>query len=169
MSNFQDAKTWFKMALSDIKRIISNFKEPDYAACIYRIQFCCEKILKGLILLYGAQFKKIHTPSIIIKTEILATQSKLSKAEKYQLTEIIDDASILEDLSTIPRYGLEENGQFIEPEAIYDKNSVLSILPQLINIIKNLIEILKTKKISMWKQFIEDFENGYKGLQDLVA
>ena len=66
MTNNKDAIVWFKMALSDITQILRNFQASDYADCVFRIQFCSETVLKGVVLLYGAQFKKIHTPSLII-------------------------------------------------------------------------------------------------------
>ncbi len=112
------------MALMDIKRILRNYRANDYADTAYRIQFCSEKILKGLILLYGAQFKKIHTPSLIIRTEILNKDSGITDLENKKLKTIVDNAVILEDLTTIPRYGMEINGKFIEPESIYNEDSI---------------------------------------------
>ena len=166
MSNYHDARAFFNMALSDVERIIRNFRSNDFADCTFRIQFCCEKILKGLIFLYGGQFKKIHTPSIIIKNEILP---KLTNDAKKILTEIITDAAILEDLSTLPRYGLEKDGYFIEPETIYKVDSIITILPQLQNVMRSLLVILKNQEnISIWKEIIEGFENALKKFQDLL-
>jgi len=156
------------MALMDIKRILRNYQADDYADTAYRIQFCSEKILKGLILLYGAQFKKIHTPSIIIKNEILTKDPGISVFESERLQKIIDDASILEELATIPRYGIEVNGQFIEPETIYNEESIGTIIPYLLDIIENLTEILQKKDDTFWKQIIEAFSNGRKELQYLL-
>ena len=169
MSNYHDARAFFNMALSDVERIIRNFKSRDFADCTFRIQFCSEKILKGLIFLYGGQFKKIHNPSIIIKDEILPKLSNLASDEKNTLIEIITDASILEDLSTLPRYGFEKDGHFIEPEAIYIEDSIITILPQLQNIIANLIKLLKNQEDNItWKEIIEEFENALKKFQDIL-
>jgi len=166
MSNYHDARAFFNMALTDVERIIRNFWSNDFADCTFRFQFCCEKILKGLIFLYGGQFKKIHTPSIIIKNEILP---KLINDAKKTITEIITDASILEDISTLPRYGFEKDGYLIEPETIYKEDSIITILPQLQNIITNLLNILKNQENTIiWKEISEGFENALKKFQDLL-
>ena len=170
MTNDQDAIVWFRMALADIDRILRSFQAKDYSDCVFRIQFCSEKILKGLILLYGAQFKKIHTPSLIIRDEILQVSSKLSKIEIKNLEKLIDNAKILEDLSTIPRYGIDDKGKFIEPEAIYkEENSVILIIPNILNILNSFIEILtELKQNNVWKKIMEDFKNEVKRLQSLI-
>jgi len=168
MSNYHDTIALFRMALADIKRVIRSYQEEDFADSAFRIQFCCEKILKGLILLYGGQFKKIHNPSIVIKDEILI-QYELKDQEKENLLKIIDDASILEDLATTTRYGLEDQGIFIEPESIYTQDSIKNILPPLMNIITTLIEVLKSNEnIVVWQQIIEDFEDALKKLQFIM-
>jgi HEPN domain-containing protein len=56
MSNYQDARALFRMALADIKRILRAYQNGDFADCAFRIQFSSEKTLKGLIILYGGQF-----------------------------------------------------------------------------------------------------------------
>ena len=168
MSNHQDAKTWFEMALSDIERIIRSFKAEDYADCAFRIQFCSEKMVKGLVLLYGGQFKKIHYPSIIIQEEIL-TMKILADPIKLILTEIVNNAAILENLSTIPRYGMEEMDKYIRPESIYTKESIQLILPPLRNIIKNLISnLILNEKKEFWLKIIEEFDNGNKKIQTIL-
>lgn len=158
------------MALTDIDRIIRNFQARDYADSVFRIQFCSEKVLKGIILLYGRQFKKIHTPSILIRDEILQVSSKLSKTEIKNLEKIIDNAKILEDLSTIPRYGVDDKGNFVEPEAIYkEEDSVISIIPNILNILSSNITILnEIKQNDTWKQIMEEFSIGIQRLQSLI-
>ena len=168
MSNHQDAKTWFEMALSDIERIIRSFKAEDYADCAFRIQFCSEKIVKGLILLYGGQFKKIHSPSIIIQEEILKMEN-LPEPIKNILIDIVNNAAILENLSTIPRYGMEEVDKFIRPESIYTKKSIQLILPPIQNVIKNLVSILLlNERKEFWLKLIEEFNNGNKKIQSFL-
>src|SRR5271157_1073416 len=104
MSNHTDAKNWFQMALADVPRIERRFNASDFADVAYRIQFCSEKIIKGISLKYGVQFKKFHEVSTILHDEILSNPA-IDTNESQILEEIVNQGISIKTLSTSPRYG----------------------------------------------------------------
>ncbi|OLS15351.1 MAG: hypothetical protein RBG13Loki_1025 [Promethearchaeota archaeon CR_4] len=168
MSNFTDAKNWFQMALADIERINRSYNANDFADCAYRIQFCGEKIIKGVILLYGLQFKKLHEVSTILYNEIL---SKLSlDTTEYQILEnIASNARFIETLSTSPLYGIIEGGKFTSPEEIYDKTAINEYIVHLLAEIDGLITLFELKDKKDWKKQKEAFQSAQTTLRSLVV
>ncbi|MEM3563320.1 MAG: HEPN domain-containing protein [Candidatus Jordarchaeaceae archaeon] len=58
---------WILMAISDLERVIRNFESEDFAAAVFRAQTSAERLSKGLIFLFGLQFKKTHKPQQLSK------------------------------------------------------------------------------------------------------
>ena len=86
------------------------------------------------------------------------------------MEKIVTNAKILEDLSTIPRYGVDDKGEFIEPEAIYkEEDSIISLIPNIVDVLSSLLEILnELKQSNAWKQIMEEFKNEAQRLQSLI-
>ncbi len=156
------------MALADVNRIVRGYSAKDFADCAYRIQFCSEKVLKGIIFLYGLQFKKLHEVSTILYNEILLNPA-LDTEEHKILEDIAKNARAIETLSTSPRYGIVDAGKFTPPEDLYDLTNIKEYIIYLLNEIDALIHLLELKDQKIWKKSKEDFENAQKTLRPLVA
>jgi len=65
-SNNEATKEWFRLAYANIKRVIRNYKQQDYADTIFRIQLSTEQVQKAILLFLGIQFRKTHEPSKIL-------------------------------------------------------------------------------------------------------
>ncbi|MGQ9721690.1 MAG: HEPN domain-containing protein [Candidatus Jordarchaeum sp.] len=63
VANFERARVWILMAISDLERVTRNFESEDFAATVFRAQTAAERLSKGLIFLLGIQFKKALKPT----------------------------------------------------------------------------------------------------------
>jgi HEPN domain-containing protein len=155
------------MALEDIPRISRSFEASDYSDVAYRVQFCSEKIVKGLLLFYGVQFKKYREVSEILHDEILS-DSQLEAEENQHLEKIFTNATFLETISTSPRYGAVIDGKFTPPKDLYDIELVRSYIDRLIDEFSALVALLGLKDQAEWQYEVEAFSNGNSILQSLV-
>jgi HEPN domain-containing protein len=145
-SNITQARKWIISVINDIERVKRSYEANDYADSIYRCQFAIEKINKAILILFGFQLKRTHTPSKIIGT-ILKTKKDLFDSESKKILEkIIEVSKKFEKLKTTPKYGFLENGDYILPEEIYSsKEEVKNFLKDMIIIIKDMINLLNLK------------------------
>jgi HEPN domain-containing protein len=167
MSNFTDAINWFQMALADIPRISRSFSSEDFADSAYRLQFCSEKIVKGILLMYGIQFKKYHEVSTILFDDVLPTPT-LGADESKILEKIANEAYFIETLSTAPRYGIVSAGKFTPPEELYDAGTIKDFISHLLLEITTLIQLFDQKDPMDWQEMKEAFINSELALQPLV-
>lgn len=141
-TNFERARVWILMAISDLERVIRNFESEDFAAAVFRAQTSAERLSKGLIFLFGLQFKKTYKPTAIIK-KVLG-ERQLTETQKKLVSQIISKAKILEEQGTIPRYGVETPTTILRPEELYDKNKTLELIrvaSELVDVYIRLLEL----------------------------
>jgi len=167
MSNHTDARNWFQMALADVPRVERSFNAGDFADVAYRIQFCSEKIIKGILLMYGVQFKKFHEASTILHDEILSNPA-IDTIESQILNEIVNQGISIETLSTSPRYGNVIAGQFTLPEDLFNAENIKEYTIQLIDEIGALITLLDQKSPPELLDIKEAFMNARDSLRSLV-
>jgi HEPN domain-containing protein len=103
-SNYDSTKQWFQLAYNNIKRVIRNYKQKDYADTIFRIQLSVEQLQKGLLIFLGFQFKKSHEPSKIIDSILMKTDVNLDDKIKRNLKDISLYAKEIEKEVTFTRY-----------------------------------------------------------------
>ncbi len=145
MTNFERARTWILMAISDLERVARNLKSEDFAAAVFRAQMAVERLCKAIIFLLGLQFKKTHKPTVIIR-EFLDEEA-VDELQKKIFSEIVSKAKILEDQGTLPRYGVETVSTILRPEEIYDKEKTASLIRVTKAIAEAFIRLLETQKL----------------------
>ena len=142
-SNYNRTKEWLGFAFNNIERVIRNYREKDYADCVFRIQLSIEQLQKALIFLLGLQFRKIHEPSKILesamKNEITQNEDEIQE----KIGKIVTIAKNIEKEGTFTRYGKIVDDKLITPEEKYDKGKTDEFLNDLKDILLILTDLLK--------------------------
>lgn len=144
VTNFERARGWILMSISDLERVTRNFESEDFAATVFRAQTATERLCKGIIFLMGLQFKKTHEPTVIIKNFL--DEETLNETQRELLSEIISKAKILEEQGTIPRYGIETATTIIRPEELYDREKTLRLIHVTKDLFNTFIKLLENQK-----------------------
>lgn len=145
-SNISQAKKWILSFIKDIDRVKRSYDANDYADSIYRSQFAVEKLNKSILILFGFQFKKTHTPSKIIGT-LLKKKKDIFDADSNKILEkIVDISKKFEKLKTTPKYGFLKNGNLTLPEELYSSSEDVNLfLKDMTLVLKNMIDLLNLK------------------------
>ncbi|HEY0088856.1 MAG TPA: HEPN domain-containing protein [Candidatus Lokiarchaeia archaeon] len=165
-SNYDTTKQWFQLAYNNIKRVIRNYEQQDYADTIFRIQLSIEQLQKGLLGFLGVQFRKNHKPSKILDSIIHNSNIKLENKKKEIIKNISLFAKEIEKEETFTRYGIKYGGRIIAPEEYYDKKITLKYISNLKEILNLLILIfddvlgleLEIEQMNKYKKRIEELE-----------
>ncbi|MCS7337861.1 MAG: HEPN domain-containing protein [Verrucomicrobiae bacterium] len=70
-SEAKNPQNWFDFAEEDLVRAYRRFSEGDFSDCLFHLQQCAEKAMKGRLIALGWQLQKIHDLAPLI--EELAT------------------------------------------------------------------------------------------------
>ena len=87
-SNSDASKDWFRLAHNNLKRVIRNFNQKDYADTIFRIQLSTEQLQRDLLLFLGIQFRKTHEPSKILDAIVYNPENNLEEERNQEIFEI---------------------------------------------------------------------------------
>ncbi len=163
--NHKRSKEWLSLAFNNIERVIRNFKDNDYVACVFRIQLSIEQLQKAIIFLLGLQFRKIHEPSKIIESVEFNNNIQIEKKNLDQIKLIAELAKNIEEEGTDTRYGRIIDDKLISPEDKYDKTEASKFL----NDLKEILIILKDllKNISNFEKEVEKIIEYIKGIKEL--
>ena len=163
--NHKRSKEWLSLAFNNIERVIRNFKDNDYVACVFRIQLSIEQLQKAIIFLLGLQFRKIHEPSKILESVEFNNNIQIEKKNLDQIKLIAELAKNIEEEGTDTRYGRIIDDKLISPEDKYDKTGASKFL----NDLKEILIILKDllKNISNFEKEVEKIIEYVKGIKEL--
>lgn len=163
--NHKRSKEWLSLAFNNIERVIRNFKDNDYVACVFRIQLSIEQLQKAIIFLLGLQFRKIHEPSKILESVEFNNNIQIEKKNLDQIKLIAELAKNIEEEGTDTRYGRIIDDKLISPEDKYDKTEASKFL----NDLKEILIILKDllKNISNFEKEVEKIIEYIKGIKEL--
>ncbi len=163
--NHKRSKEWLSLAFNNIERVIRNFKDNDYVACVFRIQLSIEQLQKAIIFLLGLQFRKIHEPSKILESVEFNKNIQIEKKNLDQIKLIAELAKNIEEEGTDTRYGRIVDDKLISPEDKYDKieaSKFLNDLKEILIILKDLL-----KNISNFEKEVEKIIEYIKGIKEL--
>ena len=60
LTDARNPEHWFDFAERDLARACRRFAEGDYEDCLFRLQQCAEKVLKGKLIALGWKLQKVH-------------------------------------------------------------------------------------------------------------
>jgi HEPN domain-containing protein len=155
------------MALADLPRVERSYLAGDFADVAYRVQFCSEKVIKGILLMYGIQFKKYHEVSAIVENELLSNPD-LEKNEIHFIEEIARLSKEIEVISTTPRYGSVVADTFTSPEHLFDASNTRDFTMKLIDELDAFVNLLEIKDPQNWQEIMEGCTSARNSLQHLV-
>ena len=62
----RDPQAWFDIAAKDLGRAHRRFAEGDIGDCLFRLQQCAEKAMKGKLLSLGWKLQKTHELGLLL-------------------------------------------------------------------------------------------------------
>lgn len=60
LTDAKNPQHWFDFAEADLGRADRRFAEPDFLDCLFHLQQCAEKAMKGRLIAAGWALQKIH-------------------------------------------------------------------------------------------------------------
>lgn len=158
-TNFSQAQSWIKSAISDMKIVINSLQNEFFSLVAFRSQFAVEKLNKAIINFMGLKSEKTHTPTDILE-EILKNKSSFTIDQKTKkiLYEILKHSKFFEIEGVQTRYGAIKDNKLIIAEEIYQSfEDIEPFLVNLQNILINYLDLL-TKSLNMTKEKHKDLE-----------
>ena len=142
-TNYKRTKDWLNLAFNNLNKVIKFYEINEFAACVFRIQLSMEQLQKGLIILFGLQFRKTHEPSKILESIEFNQHFKIEEKILERVKRIAIISKNIEDEGTATRNGLIVDNKLITPEENYDKAKTNEFLDELKKILFNFEDLFK--------------------------
>lgn len=151
MYNTFKARDRIKLAIDDLKRSISRYREGDYPDSIFRMQLSVEGACKAILSFLGVEYEKTHFPSVVIGKILsrrrMIKQYSLNKGHIERLIHVAMHAAVLESHGSMPRYGWETEERLITPIEIYSGEVALHLLREGLEALNHVAGFFKLFKL----------------------
>ena len=161
MNNFIKARDWLRLSLGDIRATVISKESSDWDHAVFNIQQAVEKACKALMAFLGEELKKTHFPAREVIQEILSNPTEITRLELDQervafLKRIVEEAGVLEEEGSMPRYGREQEGGIITPDEIYDERRGRELLITGKKALEEALKFLQTFPVPELKEILEN-------------